>query len=362
MKKISLIAASLLLAGNLVAADNSFDSAIKSGTVSGDVTLHGETQSNSGSNKDAGFTMGSIGLGYETGDFHGFKAAVGFRANHDFSEEEDGDYDGGSEDPKAILHTANISYTNEYFGLTVGRQEIDLEWMGDFHEAAVLGITAIPDTTVVLGYTNRIAVADSDAVLEKFEKFNEDDGAYVLDVKYEGIEGLAVNPYYYDANNIASWYGLKVDYDTDMFGITAHGAKSNEDGNADDGQILHFEGRTNLSGLDLALGYITTDNDAGAGSMDTLGDNINPFEDGNQVYVTDADTTYLNLGYEISGVELGALYGETDYESNSEKELNLTVDYGITDSLSIGALYVDVDAEDGDDDYNRFALTLEYSF
>jgi len=362
MKKISLIAASLLLASNLVAAENSFDSAIKAGSVSGDITLHGETQSNSGSNADAGFTMGSIGLGYETGDFHGFKASVGFRANHDFSEEEEGDYDGGNDDTKALLHTANISYTNDYIGLTVGRQEIDLEWMGDFHEAIVLGVTAIPDTTVVLGYSNRLAVADADAVLEKFEKFNEDDGAYVLDVKYEGIKGLVVNPYYYDADNVASWYGLKADFDNDVFGITAHAAKSSEDGNADDGQILHFEGRTNLSGLDLGLGYISTDNEAGIGSMDTLGDNINPFEDGNQVYETDADTAYINLAYEVNGIELGALYGQTDYEDAKEKELNITVDYGITDNLSIGALYVDVAAEDSDDDYNRFAVTLEYSF
>lgn len=362
MRKISLIAASLILTSSLVVADNSFDNAIKSGTVSADVTLHGETQSNSGSTKDAGFTMGSINLGYETGEFYGFKANVGFRANHDFSEEENGDYDGGNDDTKALLHTANISYTNEYFGLTVGRQEIDLEWMGDFHEAVVLGVTAIPDTTVVLAYTNRQAVADPDAVLEKFEKFNEDDGAYVLDAKYEGIKGLVINPYYYNADNIASWYGLKADYDTDIFGLTAHGAKSDVDNSSDDGEILHFEARTEISGLSLNAGYITTDNDAGVGAMDTLGDNINPFEDGNQVYEADADTAYIGLGYEVSGVELGALYGQTDYASDKEKELNLTADYGITENLSIGALYVDVNAQDNDDDYNRFALTLEYAF
>ncbi len=367
MKKISLIAASLILTSNLVAADNSFDNAIKAGTVSGDVTLYGETQSNSGSNKDSGFTMGSINLGYETGDFYGFKAAVGARANHDFSEEENGDYDGGNDDTKALFHTANISYTNEYFGLTVGRQEVDLEWMGDFHEAVVLGITAIPDTTVVLGYSNRSAVADADAVLEKFTKFNNDDGAYVLDVKYEGIKGLVLNPYYYDADNIASWYGLKADYDNDMFGITAHAAKSNEDGNAEDGQILHLEGRTNISGLDLTVGYVSTDNDAGTASITTLGDNINPWDritggDGNHVYDADADTAFIHFGYDLNGVELAALYGQTDYSSDKEKELNLSANYGITDHFSVGALFIDVDAQDSDDDYNKFALTLEYSF
>lgn len=358
MKKISLIAASLLFASSL-AAESDFHKAVAGGTVSGDVTLYGETTSKDGS-ADAGFTSGSLGLGYETGDFNGFKASVGFRANHDFSEETDGDY---GEVDKTIFHTANISYTNEYFGLTVGRQEIDLEWMGDFHEAVVAGITAIPDTTIVLGYSNRNAVADADAALVKFTKFNNDDGAYVLDAKYEGIEGLVVNPYYYDAGNIASWYGLKLDYDTDMFGITVHGAASNEDTQAD-GEIIHLEARTNISGLDLSAGYITTDKNVGAGSMDTLGDNLDPLEDGNQTYAADADTFYVGLGYEVAGFELGAIYGQTDFGNFDEKELNLTVDYGINDNLAVGLLYLNVDADEnnGDADYDKVALTLEYSF
>ncbi len=128
------------------------------------------------------------------------------------------------------------------------------------------------------------------------------------------MKNLVVNPYYYKADNLAKWYGLKLDYDVDLFGITAHGAKSNEDvAGTKDGQIFHLEGRTSFSALALNLGYISADKDGGAGSMDLVGDNINPFEDGNQVYKTDADTIYLGLGYEIAGVELGALYGETKY-------------------------------------------------
>ncbi len=358
MKKISLITASLLLAGNLVAEDN-FESAIKTGTVSADVVLYGASESRKAGNTEEGFTSGSIGLAYETGSFNGFKAEVGFRANHDFSEQTDGFYD---DTTKAILHTANISFANKYFEAKVGRQEIDLEWMGDFHEALVASTTAIPDTTVVLGFTNRIAVADADDALADFSKVNGDNGAYVLDAKYEGIEGLLVNPYYYDAPDLANWYGIKADYDTDMFGITAHGAKSSEDTSSDDGEILHFEARTELAGLAINAGYITTDKDVGVGSISDLGDNISPFEDGNQVYGADADTTYLGLGYEISGFELAALYGQTKYVNDKEKELNLAVDYGISENLAVGALFVDVDAQDSDDDYNRVSLTVEYTF
>ena len=359
MKKISLITASLLLAGNLFAQD-SLNKAITSGTISGDVVLYGLSESKNAGNDEEGFTSGSLGLGYETASFNGFKAEVGFRANHDFSEQTDGVYDNTT---KAILHTANISYTNKYFTLKAGRQEIDLEWMGDFHEAVVAGITAIPDTTFLIGFTNRVAVADADGALEDFDKVNDDNGAYVLDAKYEGIENLVLNPYYYNAPDLAKWYGLKVDYDTEVFGITAHGAKSSEDVvGVDNGQILHFEARTQISALALNLGYITTDKDNGAGSMTSLGDNISPFEDGNQVYEADADTTYLGLSYELAGVELSALYGQTKYADDKEKEFNLAADYGITENLALGALFVDVNAQDSDDDYNKVSLTLEYTF
>ena len=356
-KRVSLIAASLLFASSL-SAESDFHKAVTGGTVSGDVTLYGEKQNND-TGADSGFTNGSLGLNYETADFSGLKAAVGFRANHEFSEENDGDF---GDNTKSILHTANISYSNDMFGLTVGRQEIDLEWMGDFHEAVVAGITAIPSTTIVLGYSNRMGVADADAGLEKFDRFNGDNGAYVVDAKYEGIEGLVINPYYYNANDVASWYGLKADYDTDSFGVTGHIASSSEDTSSNDGQIIHLEARTSVSGFDFSAGYITTDEDAGIGSMSVVGDNIDPTEEiGDQVYATDSDTFYVSAGTEVSGVELGAMYAQADYGNNEAKEINVTADYGITENLAIGALFVDVN-DDGANDFNKFSLTLEYSF
>jgi len=393
MRKMSLVAASLLLASNFAAA-NSLEDAIKGGTVSGDVTLYGERVNNSGHNsdgdsiKDSGYTMGSIGLSYETADFNGFKAAVGFRGNHDFSEVEDEDYVASEDESTAIMHTANISYVNEYFGLTFGRQEIDLEWMGDYHEAVVLGVTAIPDTTITAGYSERIAVADEDAALEKYDDLGN--GAFVLDVKYEGVDNLVLNPYFYDVDMDikdedtnkyydadASWYGLKADFDTDMFGITLHGAKSSEDAKGvDDGQILHAEGRLNVAGFGFAAGYIKADSDGGIGSMAAAGDNINPFDaiaggDGNQVYSTDAKTAYIAATYELAGVGLTAMYGQTKYdmdddnENVKEKEFDLAAEYGITDNLSAGVLYANVSSDESTEDYedyDKFTLTLQYSF
>ncbi len=358
---------SLAVIGCLVASSLSADvstdikNTFAEGSVSGDIVLYGEQQNNSGANKNAGFTMGSVGLGYQTGDFHGFKAAAGFRANHDFTEVEDGDYGTGNY-PTALMHTANISYANDYFSLTLGRQEVDLEWMGDFHEALVGVITSIPDTTIVLGHSQRKATADFDAVLESFEDLGEH-GANVLDVKYEGVKGLVLNGYYYNVKDIADFYGAKVDYDTDMFGVTAHYANSSEKvTGTDDGSIIHTELRGNFSGVGLNLGYITTDKDGAIGSMETAGDNINPLEDGNQVYATDADTIYLGVGYELDKLALNAMYGRTKYSSDKENEINVAAEYGVTDEFVLGAIFVNVDAQNGDDDYNKFTFTANYTF
>ena len=360
MKKMLSVAAVAAMMSSSVVADE-LSEALKSGAVNADIVLYTERQNNNGVTPDAGFTSGSFGLGYETKAYKGFKLSAGFRANHDFSEVEDGDYDTGG--PKALLHTANISYSSDLVDVILGRQEIDLEWMGDFHEAYVAVVKPIEGLAIVGGYSDKVAVADADAELVDFAKFNGSDGAYVLDVKYEGIEGLGLNAYYYSANNIANWYGAKVDYDTDMFGATAHYASSDED-TGNDGSIFHLEARGAFAQLSLNAGYISTDNDVGVGSMAALGDNISPLEDGNQVYVADADTFYIGAGYAIAGVELGAIYGQTKYAASDdkEKELNFTVDYGITDKLSVGALFVDVDAQSSADDYNRFSFTATYAF
>ena len=83
--------------------------------------------------------------------------------------------------------------------------------------------------------------------------------------------------------------------------------------------------------------------------MDTYGDNINPFDSGNNVYNADAKTVYGSLGYTVASVELGALYGQTTYGTNDdfkEKELNLTAGYPITESLATSLLLADIDGEE----------------
>lgn len=266
MKKIytSIVAAAVLSTGAF-AESNTIKDAFANGKVSGDITLYSEYTSASGTNVDSSYTNSSIGLNYETDSFNGFKAALGGRTNHLFTEKEEGNYDGGEDDPEAVLTTANISYATDKAALIVGRQEIDLEWITDYHEAVVGVLSYVPDTTIVVGHTTRKMEADQDAALQKMSHIkdlsgvNSNNGASVIDVKYEGIADTVINPYFMNAQDFFSAYGLKVTTTVANVDLTAHYAKTSEDvAGTEDGFIGHIELGTTVGPVSLAAGYITT--------------------------------------------------------------------------------------------------------
>ena len=352
-KKLSIVVSGLLLSTSMAFAADSIDSAFKTGTVSGSLTAYGITHDGKGGASDTDSGFGTINLAYETASYMGLSAKAGFEAGHASAD--------GTLANDALMTEAYIKYANDMFSLTVGRQAIDLEWLGDYNEAIVAGITTIPNTTIVLGYSNQIAVADEDEIGD-FAQIGSD-GVYVADIKYAGFEGIELNPYFYSVPNTADWYGLKASYSSDMFAAVAQYVASSEDVGAD-GSIGHLEASTSISGISAALGYIKTDKTAGVGSITLVGDNITPFDNGGDNYSVDAKTTYGSLGYSIASVDLGALYGETDFATNLESsELNLSAGYSFTDSLSLGLLYVDYDLEgSSSSDYKEYSATLAYTF
>ena len=361
---ISLVTCGLILSSTMSFGADSIDAAFKEGKASGSLALYGEKYDYKGGDKDTGFGNGNATVAFETGSFYGLSAKAEFKGNLKLGEVEHNDHDNAYLN-NSLMTEAYIKYATEGFSLTAGRQAIDLEWLGDYNEAVVAAITAIPDTTIVLGFANRQAESGID-LSEDFEDINDNKGAYVLDVKYAGFDGVELNPYFYTAPDALDWYGLKATFTTDYFGAIAHYAASSVDNSVgvEDGSIGHVELNTEVAGLSAAVGYIKTDKDGGVGLMDVAGDNINPFDDGNYVYDLDARTVYGSLGYTIADVELGALYGQTTYGSNDDKEseLNLTAAYPITETLTASILYGDVNAEVSGDDYNKVLASVEYTF
>lgn len=380
MKRLSLIASLTLLSSTSVFADsNSIDEAFKNGKVSGDISAHYETWDRNGGEKDSGFSTPSIGLRFETDTFKGFSAAVGFRGNTQTSEEHNSDYEDTMMNNGDVTE-AFIQYDNDIFTLKAGRQEMDLEWLGDYNDGVIAVLKAIPYTTLTAGYTNRQAeiTLDTHDDFHRFENKKGDDSAgFVVDGKIEPLKGLVFNPYFYTADDIADYYGLKATYDNDLYGLTAHYAQTNEDNpngsNDKDGDILNLEARLNIADVNFTLGYIKTDSDGGIGSLDSLGDNIDPTEElTDAVYGVDAQSYYLGVGYTFKDLELSALYTHTEHDNDNskqvdDKELTLAAGYYITDHLGAEVIYTDSNIDKNSDlnegkDYSKFVANLVYTF
>lgn len=363
MTKISTLASLLLLSNSFIFADSiSIKEAFEKGTTSGDITVYHQNVESKKSTADSGITSGSIGLNYETDSLNGFSTAFGFRANHEFYEKTKGvDYE-DSYGNNAIMNVAALKYANENLSISAGRQEIDLEWLGDFNEAIVSEIKAIKDTAITMAYSNRQAEIGIDFT-EDFRDINENKGLYVLDIKNTSLENIEINPYFYSAPNLADFYGIKTSYDNDLFGATAHYAKSSED-TQKDGSIYNLEARFNIADISLSTGYIGTDKNIGAGNISTFGDNISPFDDGEQVYSEDAQTVYASASYSISDLALTAIYGKTQFGSDNldVNELNLIAEYPITSEFSTALTYVNYDEDQSDSNYEKLFANVTYSF
>jgi len=365
MKKIyiSTIAAAILSTGAM-AESKSIKDAFANGKASGDISVFSENISKNGANKDSAFTVGSIGLNYETDSINGFKANLGFRTNHKFNEKEDEDYDDTT--PKSVLSTANISYSIDKAEFIVGRQEIDLEWMGDFHEAVVGVFNYVPDTTIVVGHSTRFMAADPDTNLEEMGEFGTDNnGATVIDAKYEGIANTVINPYFMDVKDTFSAYGLKATTNISGIDLTAHYAATSEDvAGTKDGSIAHLEIGTTISDITLTAGYAITGTDNGAGSITVIGDNIDPFEDGGDIYGADANTYYVSAAADISAISLSAFYGSTTSgtANNKNSEIVLTAGTTIAENLALNILVSSIDAQNSTDDADKITLMATYSF
>ena len=259
--------------------------------------------------------------------------------------------------------------------IKAGRYEGELEWLTDYQQGAIAEITAIPDTTVSLAFSNRKAESGIDTS-EDFHKPNDlNKGIYVVDIKNESLEGLEINPYYYQIPDVVKFYGLKTSYNLEHFGAIAQYAKSsltNEyktNNSLENGYVAHFELNGNFEDLTSAVGLIKTSKKGGADIITSYGDSISPFEDGEKVYTLDARTIYGSLGYSIYDFDFGALYGITRYDNatNSglkEKELNLSAGYNFTKNLNTNIMYVNVDADEanGETDYNKYLASVEYKF
>jgi len=215
-------------------------------------------------------------------------------------------------------------------------------------------------------------VVDIDEISEDFSKLNGNKGIYMLDVKYTPIEALELNPYLYYGDDLLSAYGLKTTLklepmdDVKTETLLHYVAINSDVVGVKDGAFTQVEQGVEFLGANIALGYIKVDKDGMAG-LGEFGDQL-PFEEGNHVMDADAKTPYARAEYEIEGVKLGAIYGETKYLDSTlaskikEKELNLSVGYEWIKNLETSLMYVNVDNDEKSESYNAIKAHVVYTF
>lgn len=351
--------------------------AITQGKINGGLALYGQNKDfkvQNNENQDFAYGNAHLTLGYETNPLYGFSLGAEFKGNAKIGEKNRGDYVSNAPfQNEALLSQGFINYgISDIVNLKVGRQEADKEWLSDNHEAAILDVSAIKDTLVTVGYSRKKAETGID-LSEHFYKPTEK-GIYFFEAENSSLENVTLKPYVYTAPEVITFYGLKGNSEVENLDLTLHYATSNidsdyrnEDGDiVKDNSIFHAEANLEIiENLNSNFGYIKTDKKGGADLMKKYGDNISPFEDGEQVYAIDARTYYAGISHTIADVELGAIYGITKYgeDNKKEKELNISAGYNFTEELNASLMWVNVDTDANTyPNYNKYLASVEYKF
>lgn len=342
------------------------------GELSSTVGWFGQHVNAKGDTPNSGFSNGYLNVGFETAPLHGISVGVSGWGSVKTSEKNDDDYKSAIAD-QSVLSQAYVKIEHEGMGKVVlGRQEVDFNWLTDYIDGVSAEISAVENLVVSMAWARKYAVIDIDEISDEFTKLNGSKGIYMLDAKYTPIEALELNPYLYYGDNLLSAYGLKATLNLELSeeiktSTMAHYVTINSDvEDTKDGSFTQVEQGVELFGAKLALGYIKVHKDGMAG-LGNFGDQL-PFEEGNHAMDADAKTPYISAEYEIEGVKLATIYGQTKYlDSTSgdklkEKEFNFSVGYEFMKNLETSLMYVNVDNDVKDDSYNAIKAHVAYKF
>lgn len=384
MKTISLsLVALATLSMSTVLNANTLSQALSNGKVSGDVSVTYESRNQDKEigtyYKDTQYSVGSIGLNYKTADFNNFGANIGVRAYKNLFEDDSdkltgtgyGDaserfYETGN-NKTVDLESAYISYDLDTLHIKAGRQFISTEWINKTQDAVSVN-ASLNDTDVEFIWTNRHGRVSSRDYRPMTEVNKGNGGLYKLGLTQNFNDSTFAKAYVLTAPSLKDIYGGKLDYKNNIdgidFGAMAHYAATNEDLNGvDNSNIMEFTTFATISGIKATLGYVQVDEDAAFNHI--AGETIIPFEEGDQMYLKDARTTYLMISKDIADISLTALYGITKYGKYEKSEFNLWAGYELSKNLDLNLGYAMTNEDKKDltmTDLQQLNATIAYKF
>ena len=238
----------------------------------------------------------------------------------------------------AILYQGFIGYTSEYFDLSAGREELDLEWVNDYVEGARFAIK-IPQggTTINAYWFYRQAVADNNEI-SQFE-----DGkighTIIAGIENNSWEPLAVEAYFVNVDSATkyatdeplpsfngAWLGANLSFGSEDLVLSntsvkytylhskmadwldAHFLQVEED-------LLFNVAESHNLGLKVGIMKVfnkKSDLENGVVPLNALGDQ-RPLDKGDEyLYNSNALTAYVGLGYTFADyLDIGLIYGNT---------------------------------------------------
>jgi hypothetical protein len=266
------------------------------------------------------------------------------------------------EETAAFLNVVNITAAYGDTTFVLGRQLLDTPMIKSFdwllapgsYEAYSVVNKSISNLTLVGSYIeayrqNGSGTDFAEAVGDNWTVGASYSDAFDASVWYYNVDHLDYTQLYADAGVEVSGIKLAAQYvDTDwdmMDDSTAYGIKAS----------------TTLAGFDLAAAYVNV-GDAPAGYLDYDGLYTS-------MWMTVAsnsvgDSWMVSAATEFSGVSVSAAYGDYEYENGVESgsEFDLILGYGVTDSISLDAIYTVTDYGSGDGDEQVMELIATYKF
>lgn len=381
--RLSLVV--LMVLSGVVSALNAdeLSESLKNGKISGDVTVTYESRNVDRQigayYADTAYSVGSIGLNYETAKFYNFSANVGMRAyqalwqddskfitSHGKGDASERFYEDGS-NKHMELANAYLAYTTQNILVKAGRQELSTEWLTKYHDAVTAMITPLDKAQIEMIYSSKRYRVDPREFFSATD-INGNDGIYKLGLSYNITDAIKAKAYTLIAPDNYDIYGGKVNLDSKIndigFGGLTHYMETRENIVAD-GKMVELVGYASYAGYKATIGYVKTGKENGWGSAANYGDTVVPFEEGDHMYVADARTTYLMLSKTIADISLTGLYGVTKYGQFSKDEFDIWASYKFSKNLS-GSLGLAITNEDKNDgsvpDLTQLNATLAYKF
>ncbi len=387
MKNIKLSLIAILAVGSCtIAGANSLSETLKNGKVSGEFTTTFENRSvdkelTKWSNyyNNTSYGVGSFALKYETGVwnnlsltsklrayttlFEGNKSETHYKGKGDASERF---YEKDGSKQVADIEELFLTYALENITVKAGRQFIATDWMNKTQDALRVNAN-FSNTSVEAIWSKRHGRVYS-RDYRPVDEMNGNDGVYKIALTQKFTENISATAYDFIAPDVRDIIGGKVNLKYGDTAVRAHYAvnKDDKDGKKDS-SIIDLKVSTKIADFSPYIGYIQIDKDAGFTHM--AGETINPFEEGDQMYLKNAKTYYVGLSKSFGKLSSTLLYGATSYDKGTknytQEEATVWLGYPLTKDLksNLGYTVVKNDKADTDEtDLNQVNVTLTYSF